>query len=382
MARPQIYTANSPRHKADKSVPSAGKARIEWIDIAKGVGIVLVSFGHLRNGDGQSVWLPALAGLISAIYLFHMPLFYLLGGLTFSMRGGFKSFLIRKVKTLLVPYYIFPLYFLVKPFAILLIPSLRETFQMDHDYEIAHQFYDVLIVANGLWFLMAFFVGEVIMYGLVALTGQKKNALIAIGTLLTVGSVYRSAYLSDLQLSFHLLTGVEVAGFMCFGLVLRCWFKGIARKQDLWMCLAELILFDMIAVAVVENNVPNIIRWSALSVAAFLGSVVIIFLCITSQTNKLFADTGRDSLVYYALNALTLNVVKIGIFRALHIDATTWPFMFQIRRGRDRSYYICTRVALYRKSIHTTLYVVGNRETDEECTMTYINGLMHGASKG
>lgn len=46
------------------------KARIEWIDIAKGMGIVLVSFGHLRNGDGQSVWLPALDVLVSAIYLF------------------------------------------------------------------------------------------------------------------------------------------------------------------------------------------------------------------------------------------------------------------------------------------------------------------------
>lgn len=51
--------------------------RIEWIDVAKGVGIVLVSFGHLRNGDGESVWLPALDAPIDAIYLFHMPLFFL-----------------------------------------------------------------------------------------------------------------------------------------------------------------------------------------------------------------------------------------------------------------------------------------------------------------
>lgn len=333
MVRPQLFTTNSPQHKADQSVPFVGKPRIEWIDIAKGVGIALVSFGHLRNGDGQSVWLPALDELISAIYLFHMPLFYLLGGLTFSMRGGFKSFLIRKVKTLLVPYYIFSLYFLAKPFAILLIPSLRETFQTDHDYGIAHQFYDVLIAGNGLWFLMAFFVGEVIMYGLVTLTGKRKNVLIAIGTLLTVSSFYCSTYLPDLQLPFQLLAGVEVAGFMCFGLVLRYWFMGIARTQALWMCLVGLILFGMIAVAVVENKVPSIIRWAALSLAAFLGSAVIIFLCITLQTNKLFACIGRDSLVYYTLNALTLNVVKVGIFRALHIDATTWPFMFQIGGG-------------------------------------------------
>lgn len=29
--------------------------RIEWIDIAKALGIILVSFGHIRNGDGESV---------------------------------------------------------------------------------------------------------------------------------------------------------------------------------------------------------------------------------------------------------------------------------------------------------------------------------------
>ena len=32
----------------------SGSKRIEWIDVAKGVGIVLVSFGHLRNGDGEA----------------------------------------------------------------------------------------------------------------------------------------------------------------------------------------------------------------------------------------------------------------------------------------------------------------------------------------
>lgn len=138
----------------------SGSKRVEWIDVAKGVGIVLVSFGHLRNGDGESVWLPTLDAPIDAIYLFHMPLFFLLGGLTFSRRGGFKAFLARKAKTLLVPYYVFSLYFLAKPFAILLIPSMRATFQTSHDYGIAHQFLDVLVMGNGLWFLMAFFVGE------------------------------------------------------------------------------------------------------------------------------------------------------------------------------------------------------------------------------
>ncbi|AUD90625.1 hypothetical protein [Bifidobacterium breve] len=61
---------------AKKQMPPLPRTkRIEWIDIAKALGILLVSFGHLRNGDGQSVWLPALDSLIDGIYLFHMPLF-------------------------------------------------------------------------------------------------------------------------------------------------------------------------------------------------------------------------------------------------------------------------------------------------------------------
>lgn len=71
----------------------SGSKRIEWIDVAKGVGIVLVSFGHLRNGDGESVWLPALDVPIDAIYLFHMPLFFLLGGAHVQQEGRVQGVL-------------------------------------------------------------------------------------------------------------------------------------------------------------------------------------------------------------------------------------------------------------------------------------------------
>ena len=62
MSTSQSTTATIPVKKTGST-----KTRIEWIDIAKGIGIVLVSFGHLRNGDGQSVWLPALDTLISCL---------------------------------------------------------------------------------------------------------------------------------------------------------------------------------------------------------------------------------------------------------------------------------------------------------------------------
>lgn len=50
------------------------KKRLEYIDIARGIGIVLVVLGHcLSQLDG---------GLRTFIYSFHMPLFFALAGMT------------------------------------------------------------------------------------------------------------------------------------------------------------------------------------------------------------------------------------------------------------------------------------------------------------
>lgn len=47
------------------------KKRLEYIDIARGIGIVLVVLGHcLSQLDG---------GLRTFIYSFHMPLFFCIG---------------------------------------------------------------------------------------------------------------------------------------------------------------------------------------------------------------------------------------------------------------------------------------------------------------
>lgn len=62
--------------------------RLAWIDIAKGIGIVLVVIGHTGRGlsgqafsDGQEL----LSTIDQTIYAFHMPLFFILSGVTFGM---------------------------------------------------------------------------------------------------------------------------------------------------------------------------------------------------------------------------------------------------------------------------------------------------------
>jgi len=72
-----------------KAKPAGVKARIDWLDAARGVGILLVIVGHALGGIIDS---PLGSDLTSfryaffVIYSFHMPLFFILAGLLVSHR--------------------------------------------------------------------------------------------------------------------------------------------------------------------------------------------------------------------------------------------------------------------------------------------------------
>ncbi len=86
------------------------KQRIEWVDYAKGIGIILVVYAHLLSSGYHSglAIAPRFFQLSdSFIYSFHMPLFFFLAGLftaaSYEKHGGI-SFLLQKIKYLAYPY--------------------------------------------------------------------------------------------------------------------------------------------------------------------------------------------------------------------------------------------------------------------------------------
>ncbi len=73
--------------------------RIHWIDICRGIAIILVMYGHLFASD-QSSYL---------IYAFHMPLFFFISGFVFKPQRNtsLKKIAMKYAKQLLVPYALF-----------------------------------------------------------------------------------------------------------------------------------------------------------------------------------------------------------------------------------------------------------------------------------
>lgn len=78
--------------------------RLSWIDALKGFAIILVVFGHVEQGYGESGLFPTETGALQIIWdfghIFRMPLFFLLSGylyeMTWNERKKISGGLIRK----------------------------------------------------------------------------------------------------------------------------------------------------------------------------------------------------------------------------------------------------------------------------------------------
>ncbi len=73
------------------------KNRIEWIDVSKFIAITIMVMGHIG--------LPKV--LSDFIHIFHMPVFFIMSGMCFNFEKHkkFKNFLTSRVKSLLVPHF-------------------------------------------------------------------------------------------------------------------------------------------------------------------------------------------------------------------------------------------------------------------------------------
>lgn len=75
--------------------------RLDYVDVCKWLGISLVIFGHMKMPNEVLQW----------IYAFHMPLFFVLSGYTYRAQKVNKDFIIKKIKTIYVPFLLFALIF-------------------------------------------------------------------------------------------------------------------------------------------------------------------------------------------------------------------------------------------------------------------------------
>ena len=130
--------------------------RISYIDISKGIGIILVCIGHFDISNEDSVFF----NLFTWIYSFHMPFFFFISGLLFDSKSmTTKDFLKRKLINLIVPYLLFSIYNWI----------LLEIFQIEHPQFLIHGW-----GRNPLWFIPIIFIIELLHFFIIKDSNLKK----------------------------------------------------------------------------------------------------------------------------------------------------------------------------------------------------------------
>lgn len=137
------------------------KKRLDYIDMAKGIGVLLVLIGHMQ-GDPFYSYSPYIQPLCVFIFSFHMPFFFILSGILMAIKNDDRKSLPeiakRRFRGIMVPYYWFSLF--------LLIYVLYYVF-ITNTVPLSGFFLNLWYVISGygmnvLWFLPALYLGELL----------------------------------------------------------------------------------------------------------------------------------------------------------------------------------------------------------------------------
>jgi len=136
---------------------NAKNTRLEYVDLAKGIMILLVVAGHIIQ---EYCAMAEQEPIHAFIYSFHMPLFFLLSGYVMGitqpklMSQSFWKWLLHKMETLLIPFVVWRL--LVYRF---IDPTVSSSLDIDAFVNLVDGSKD-----GGAWFLLALLVIEVVSY--------------------------------------------------------------------------------------------------------------------------------------------------------------------------------------------------------------------------
>lgn len=285
------------------NVIGGGKRQPE-VDVAKGIGIILVVLAHCSGGS-------LLGNLINA---FHMPLFFCLSGLfLFHKNESFKVFLNKKAKSLLFPCLVFGV--------------LLSTYSTALDYvrgegEIPLGLRYVGLFINtrhnpypgSLWFFLALFLVELMLYFIHKIIHSNAWRLIIVLAVSIMGCLYNQIYKVGLPWSIDIalicILFTEI-GYMCkqnMNLSHNSWLKGV-------LSLVIFIVAFYLNEVALDNNV-NLFSsdygcYPLFYLAAFSGTFIVYSLASIIKYNQILQYLGQNSLLIYSLHFLLLLVVSI-----------------------------------------------------------------------
>lgn len=281
--------------------------RLSWLDVLKGIGIILVVIGHVYSNRTVFNWL----------YSFHMPLFFLAAGWVYKE----KSVLIdikRRIQTIVVPYFSFGLLVLLYWQVIERRFRNSDTSFMDSLLGLFSGCYDNLDFNVHLWFLPCFFV-TVALFNILVNLGGRKFAYIAV---VLMSLIYVALPMPELPWGINRV--FKYIGFYAVGVFLTGReTKIVDRKIRTGVVAVVLLILNFF---LSYHNLATGIMWL---VTALIGVLALILISQLINQNRVLQYLGRISLIILCIHGPVYRIVVKIVSIPLHMgtDAVRENFL-------------------------------------------------------
>jgi fucose 4-O-acetylase-like acetyltransferase len=283
--------------------------RLNWIDYAKGLGIIFVVFGHVIKGliTAKLIDPVFFYYAVNFVYSFHMPLFFILSGYFFVksfLKRGAADFIVNKLETIIYPFVIWSL---IQTFI-----EIRLSAYTNNHTKASELLTCLYLPRSQFWFLFALFFINVL------------------NVLLFKISVKWGAFISILIWWVYYFISYKVPVFDKALVNMLYFAVGILLSQYTYVC--NLIIRNVYWFAVnllvfaaslyVYFNFPQT-SWYNLILPQLSGSFVIMYLSekMASHPRLSFLEyLGINSLVIYLVHMLAGNGTRIFLARILHVN--------------------------------------------------------------
>lgn len=289
--------------------------RIDFVDLTKGVCIILVVMAHV----GGAFTLLDNGSMLSC---FRMPLYFFISGIFFKSYEGLLGFVIRKINKLLIPFLFFYLSaFLLKYIVWLVRPS---TFQIPVSWSellIIFQGHDLIRFNPSIWFLIALFNCNILFYLIHYFRDKHLSVMFTITLLIGCTGFYLGKF--NIALPFYIDVAMTALPFYVAGFWIRRYnfFLYPSHRFDklipISIVLALVVMyFTSTTLGMRTNNYPgNIFQ---VYIAAFAGIFIIMLLCKKIKRLPVISYLGRYSVITLGIHAPILHFAGPIVARFIH----------------------------------------------------------------
>ena len=292
------------------------KPRIEWIDTAKGICILLVVYSHVYMGDH-----PAFLHFQD---YFRMPLYFLLSGLFFKTYNNFHNFFIKKTNKLLIPF-VFAYIFLSTPMLFFLQyrAGLPVTFPSDF-WEVER--WRFLCKGNGtLWFLCCLFILNIAFYAIFLISRHKTKLIIVCSML--IGLISFGMGRHEIFIPLWGDAALTALPFFLFGYILRnksnILYEPFGKKHWVICALSFSVLmfiylynsdFERIKIELIHGDNYFEVDCLSMYLGGFCGTLFVLMIAKRLNHVPLVSYLGRYSIVILLTHVVLIILLRITLY--------------------------------------------------------------------